>query len=377
MTAKNSISLLISLFLLASAQAEVLAWRANPGQQFGARTIQKESVIGLNAVTVKPDIVTDTTMNQEEAAKNKSTIAFLSGIPSFSAESVDTGSVWTEKANVSYNLKSFGIEKPVSIQVTVTYRLLEVKDINALSYYHILAEWNPMWIPDGKASKRSGIARISGHATMDILWDNRSGGPKQISLSDETLYRFTENSQLLDRKEISQDFKTVTEIVRAQVVKQLTEQIASQKVENVEVKQSNEGIVLSIDNIQFEAESATLAASEKTKLTRIGNLLSSLKDRKLSVVGHAANVAGSTPDELLKLSSDRAQSVADFLVQSGIKQSDMIVSSGLGGTKPIASNDTAEGRSKNRRVEIVIMDEALNPRSSEALNQRSSEEQKQ
>jgi flagellar motor protein MotB len=379
MTVKKSFGLLISLVLLASAQAEVLVWRANPGQQFGARTTRKESVIGLNTVTVKPDIVTDTTMNQEEAAKNKSTIAYLSGIPAFSAKSVDKGSVWTENANVTYNLKSFGIEKPVSIQVTVTYRLIEVKEIDSLSYYHILAEWNPLWIPDAKTSKRSGIARISGLSTMDILWDNRSGGPKKITLSDETQYRFNEKSQLVDRKEISQDFKTVTEIVRAKVVKQLTEQIATQKVENVEVKQSNEGIVLSIENIQFEAESATLAASEKTKLTRIGNLLSTLKDRKLSVVGHAANVAGSNPDELLKLSSDRAQAVADFLVQAGIRQCDMIVSSGMGGTKPIASNDTAEGRSKNRRVEIVIMDEAqpgseaLNQRSPEALNQRSSE----
>lgn len=365
MTAKKSIGLLVSLVLLASAQAEVLAWRVNPGQQFGAKITQKESIIGLNAVTVKPTVVTDTTMNQEEVAKNRSTIAYLTGIPTFSPKSVEPGDVWKDKANISYNLKSFGIDKPVSLSVTVTYRLAEITEIESLSYYHIIAEWNPMWIPDAKTTKRSGIARISGHSTMDILWDNRSGGPKQISLTDETQYRFAENTQLFDRKEVSQDFKTVTEIVRAQVVKQLTEQIATQKVENVEVKQSNEGIVLSIENIQFDAESATLAASEKAKLTRIGNLLSSLKNRKLSVIGHAANVAGSNPDELLKLSSDRAQSVADFLVQTGIKQPDMIVSSGMGGTKPLASNDTAEGRSKNRRVEIVIMDEALSQRSLE------------
>ena len=115
---------------------------------------------------------------------------------------------------------------------------------------------------------------------------------------------------------------------------------------------------LSIENIQFEAESAVLVDAEKKKISNIGKMLASLKGRKLSVIGHAANIAGSDETELVDLSTKRAQSVADYLVQTGI-DSGTIVASGIGGSKPLASNDTPEGRSKNRRVEIVIMDEEV------------------
>jgi len=46
-------------------------------------------------------------------------------------------------------------------------------------------------------------------------------------------------------------------------------------------------------------------------------------------------------------------------VQSGIKTADQVIASGMGGSKPLASNDTSEGRSKNRRVEITILDEEV------------------
>ena len=194
---------------------------------------------------------------------------------------------------------------------------------------------------------------------MDLYWDNKSGCPKQFSLTEENQYRFAEQTALLTKRETSNEFKTVTDIVREQVLKQLNDQIKSQKVQNVEVKQTDEGIMLSIENIQFDAESSVLAESEKAKLKGIGALLSALKNRKLSIVGHAANTAGSDETELVSLSTARARAVADFLVQSGIKTADQVMASGMGGSKPLATNDTSEGRSKNRRVEITILDEEV------------------
>lgn len=356
---KSTGTAFLFFFLLVSAQAEVLTWRANAGQEFAAKITTKESIIGLDLVTVKPTEITDTTINQEEAARSKSTLDNLQGIPSFPRSAVEQGSVWSDRAQVRFDLREFGLDEPLVLDVDVTYTILEKTEIESRSYYRIKAEWFPFWIPEAKISKKTGLARISGHSTMDFYWDDKSGCPKRNALLEETQYRFNEKTQLLVKRETTQEFKTVTDIVRERVLKQLTEQIKTQKVENVEVKQSDEGIVLSIDNIQFEAESAVLIDSEKAKLTNVGSLLSSLTDRKLNVVGHAANIAGSNEDELLKLSTDRAQSVADFMVQSGIKSVDMIVATGMGGSMPLASNDTPEGRSKNRRVEIVIMDEEI------------------
>lgn len=58
----------------------------------------------------------------------------------------------------------------------------------------------------------------------------------------------------------------------------------------------------------------------------------------------------------MELSAARAGSVAEYLIKSGFRLEDSIISIGMGGTVPLASNDNPEGRSKNRRVEILIMD---------------------
>jgi flagellar motor protein MotB len=57
----------------------------------------------------------------------------------------------------------------------------------------------------------------------------------------------------------------------------------------------------------------------------------------------------------VELSKKRAQAVADFLVKKGYLKASKIVVDGKGGSEPIASNDTEEGKAKNRRVEITIL----------------------
>lgn len=356
---KGTATVILAYLALVPIHPEVLTWRANAGQEFQAKTTVAESVVGLDYITEKPTDIVTTTINQEKAASSRSTISYLSGIPTFPRNAVDPGAVWKEKASVAYNLTSFGIDAPLVLEPEVTYTFVEKTDIDSRSYYHIRAEWFPRWIPDAKTAKSSGLARINGHSTMEIYWDNKSGCPKKTELDEQTQFRFTDNTQLLLKRGTTQDFKTITDVVRERVVRELKEQIKTQKVENVEVKQTDAGIVLSVENIQFEAESSVLADSEKKKLTSIGSLLSSLVDRKINVVGHAANIAGSNETELQVLSAARAQAVADFLVQAGFMKQDMILATGMGGTVPLASNDTPEGRTKNRRVEIVIMDKEV------------------
>lgn len=348
---------LLAFFFLGVANADILTWRANSGQKYESKNTLKESVIGLNSITSNPVLVTVNVLLQEDAARNQSTVPNLQSLPSFPRNSIDPGSTWTSPAVVTYDLSKFGLNDPLKLEVPVNYRLLGIVEKDGRSYYHIKAEWYPFHVLEQKDAKRTGISRLSGSSSMDLFWDNRAGSPKTFTLNEETQYRFTDNTSLLYRRETNEEFKTVTDIIREKIIKQLTDQIASQKVADVVVKQSNEGIVLSVEDVQFEAESAVLTEGEKIKLTNIGKILSTLKDRKLSIIGHAANPAGSNEEELMTLSASRARSVADFLIQSGIRQEGSVVSSGMGGTKPVASNDTPEGRKKNRRVEIVILDQ--------------------
>lgn len=354
---KIFLSITIAVFLVSLPGAEVLKWRAFAGQKYDERVTVRESVTDLDSVTEKPAQTKDVSPLQEVAAKNRATIPYLHGIPSFPRGAVVPGDTWKNPASISLNLSAFGIAQPVTVDFEVEYTLVEIKEIDSRSYYRIRAKWYPLWIPDAKSAKVSGIERIAGSSSMNLLWDNKAGSPKQSTVIEETQYRFNEKSSLLYTRNTKEDFTTVTDIVRDKMIKDLNRQIASQKVSNVEVKQTEEGVVLSIDNIQFEAESSALSDAEKAKLTGIGKLLTAVATRKLSVVGHAAKTAGSDEKDLLRLSGERAQAVADFLVQSGFRGADTIVASGMGGTKPLAGNDTPEGRGKNRRVEIVIMDE--------------------
>lgn len=359
MTQKKSAGIiLLTFFILSSPFADVLAWKANAGEKYEVRLTRKESVTGLSSITEKPAVVSDSSILQEDAAKNRSSIPYLHGVPTFPSKDIAPGDTWQEEATITYDLSAFGYDDPVVAKFRVSYAFKEMTELDSRSYCHIVAEWYPLWIPGRAIAKRTGIERISGHSVMDLLWDTKAGSPKRSALTEEIQYRFTEKTSLLLTRTTDEEFKTVTEIQREKVVKELNTQIATQKVANVEVKQSDAGIVLSIENIQFEAESAVLVDAEKKKLSNIGKMLAKLRDRKLNVVGHAANIAGSDEAELVDLSAKRAQSVADYLVQTGV-DSLSIMASGMGGSKPLASNDTAEGRSKNRRVEIVIMDEEV------------------
>ena len=67
--------------------------------------------------------------------------------------------------------------------------------------------------------------------------------------------------------------------------------------------------------------------------------------------GHTDNVGGDTYNQ--DLSEKRAQAARDYLVNQGVS-ANSIVSRGFGKTKPIDCNDNAEGRQKNRRVEMVV-----------------------
>jgi len=75
---------------------------------------------------------------------------------------------------------------------------------------------------------------------------------------------------------------------------------------------------------------------------------------RLEVEGHTDAVG--SDESNFKLSEARANSVRDYMLESGIKPDRIVAARGFGETRPVASNDTAAGRQVNRRVEIIIAD---------------------
>jgi outer membrane protein OmpA-like peptidoglycan-associated protein len=117
---------------------------------------------------------------------------------------------------------------------------------------------------------------------------------------------------------------------------------------------TNEGVTISLSNIQFLPNPAILAEPEKEKSREIADVLKTVPGKRIVVTGHTAN-AGTRPDQL-KTSSERAQAVADFLVSCGTRHAGEIAIIGYGAERPIADNSTERGMAANRRVEIIILD---------------------
>ena len=105
----------------------------------------------------------------------------------------------------------------------------------------------------------------------------------------------------------------------------------------------------------FDFNKATLKPGAREKLSKLAGILIAYPGPyRLQIEGHTDSVGS---DEYnLRLSQDRAESVRSFLVLGGVAADRIAQVRGFGKSLPVASNDTAEGRQMNRRVEIVISD---------------------
>lgn len=112
-----------------------------------------------------------------------------------------------------------------------------------------------------------------------------------------------------------------------------------------EIKQT-----LILKGVNFKTASAELLEESYYVLEQVFNSLEAFPNVRVEIAGHTDNQGGDSYN--MALSSDRAKSVMNYLVQRGIS-ADRIVPKGYGKTRPIASNSTSEGRAKNRRVEVV------------------------
>ncbi|PKL79323.1 MAG: OmpA family protein [Ignavibacteriae bacterium HGW-Ignavibacteriae-4] len=112
------------------------------------------------------------------------------------------------------------------------------------------------------------------------------------------------------------------------------------------------GQTIRLNNIFFDTGLAILREESENELENLKKLLSDNSKMTIEVSGHTDNVGNDANN--MKLSSDRAQAVVQWLLDKGINTS-RLTSKGYGETKPIGSNSTEEGKQLNRRVEFTII----------------------
>ena len=106
-----------------------------------------------------------------------------------------------------------------------------------------------------------------------------------------------------------------------------------------------------INEVFFENNKVVLPKSSFIELDKLAARLHK-SQMKIEIIGHSDGKGDEQKNQ--KISEERAKSVVDYLVSKNIKP-DRLFSKGVGSTKPIASNETEEGRQKNRRVEFIVV----------------------
>ena len=108
-----------------------------------------------------------------------------------------------------------------------------------------------------------------------------------------------------------------------------------------------------LNNINFETGKTTINTTASSDLGKLVQFLKDNPSLKLEIQGHTDNVGSVATNN--KLSQKRANSIIDYLVKSGIAKS-RLIAKGYGSTQPIADNKTAEGKARNRRVEMKLIE---------------------
>lgn len=124
-------------------------------------------------------------------------------------------------------------------------------------------------------------------------------------------------------------------------------------LEELRAKETERGTVLTLSDVLFDFDRATLRPGAEATLDRVARFLREQPERELLIEGHTDSVG---PESYNRgLSRRRAEAVESYLARRGIDPG-RIVSRGYGEELPVVSNETGIGRQQNRRVEIVVLD---------------------
>jgi outer membrane protein OmpA-like peptidoglycan-associated protein len=137
---------------------------------------------------------------------------------------------------------------------------------------------------------------------------------------------------------------------------ELRAQLLSQFNAVLQTRDTPRGLVVNMSDVLFDTAKYSLRPLAREKLAKVAGIVSGHPGLKLDVEGYTDSVGGDDYNQ--HLSEQRGSAVRDYLTQSGMAFAS-VTTRGFGKTQPVASNDTAQGRQQNRRVEIVISGEII------------------
>jgi outer membrane protein OmpA-like peptidoglycan-associated protein len=140
-------------------------------------------------------------------------------------------------------------------------------------------------------------------------------------------------------------------------------QLLAQLNSILQTNDSARGLIVNMSDVLFDTGSFTLKPGAREKLAKVSGILLAHPGLTMQIEGHTDSVGSDGFN--VRLSEQRADSVKDFLGEQGVSLSS-ISAQGFGKAEPVATNDTPEGRQRNRRVEIVVNGDSIGTSASAA-----------
>jgi outer membrane protein OmpA-like peptidoglycan-associated protein len=136
----------------------------------------------------------------------------------------------------------------------------------------------------------------------------------------------------------------------------LRSQLLTQFNAILQTRDTARGLIVNMSDVLFDTAKFSLRPLAREKLAKVAGIVSGHPGLRLDVEGYTDSVGGDEYNQ--RLSEQRGSSVRDYLIQQGMP-GNSVTTKGFGKTQPVASNDTAQGRQQNRRVELVVSGEVI------------------
>ncbi len=222
------------------------------------------------------------------------------------------------------------------------------KDISAVEHYAYMArQKSAIALQAGDIARaEKAVGSASAQRDQIVMGARVLDAEKSAADAQKAREQAEKDRQMAEqsRKQAEQQL-ALTEAAKAKVSK-LQKELA-----DLQAKQTDRGMVLTLGDVLFDTGRAELKVGAFSTIDRLASFMRENPERTLAIEGYTDSVGSDTFN--LNLSQRRAESVREALVGRGIDGA-RISTKGMGKANPVAGNDSAAGRQRNRRVEIVI-----------------------
>jgi outer membrane protein OmpA-like peptidoglycan-associated protein len=280
-------------------------------------------------------------------------------VPLFPEKDIAPGDIWVAAGSEVHDFRAnFGMAQPFRFPITVSYRYVGRENHAGVSCAVFTIDYeifHPVPAPADSSSTMYPV-RVAGYSHQTFWWDIAAGRPVEDTESFDFIYSFNTGDEAEYKGSSEGRLVEATPMDRNRIADDIQKQLDQQQIPGVTVKPTDQGVTITLDNVNFPPNSDTLLPAEQEKLRRIAEILKKYPERDIAIAGFTARAPGYTEEDYQTLSEKRGQAAAGYLLSIGARRAEQMTVRGMGASAPVGDNATEEGRRKNRRVEITLLE---------------------